>query len=196
MDLTALFALTISAIFINNFILARFLGLCPFFGVSKRMGDAFGMGMAVIFVMVLASLVTWLLYYDLLVPYHLSFLRTITFILVIAALVQFVELFLKKSVPALYRALGIYLPLITTNCAILGVTVLNVDENYNLVATLVNALASGIGFLLTLLLMSAIRERLEVSEVPRAFRGMPIAFITGALMGLAFFGFQGLKIGP
>jgi Na+-translocating ferredoxin:NAD+ oxidoreductase subunit A len=195
MDIASMITMVISAIFINNFILARFLGFCPFFGVSKKTNDTIGMGLAVIFVMVLASFATWLVYTYMLVPLKLEFLRTITFILVIAALVQFVELFLKKSVPALYKSLGIYLPLITTNCAILGVTVLNIDQKYNLVETIVNALASGIGFLLIMLLMSTTRERLEFSDIPKSFRGMPIAFIIASLFALAFLGFQGLKFG-
>ncbi len=195
MDIMKLFALSIGAIFINNFVFARFLGLCPYIGVSRKVSDSFGMGLAVIFVMTLASLVTWIIYEYLLIPFNISFLRTIFFILVIATLVQVVEIFLRKSVPALYRALGIYLPLITTNCAILGVAVLNIDENYNFIETIVNGFASGIGFTLALLFMASVRERIDFVNIPKPFKGFPVAFILAALMALAFFGFQGMRIG-
>jgi len=187
-----LFAIIIGAIFVNNFILTRFLGLCPFFGVSKRTKPAFGMGLAVIFVMTLASIVTWLVYNLVLIPLGLQYLQIIVFILVIATLVQFVELFLKKMNPILYKALGIYLPLITTNCAILGVAFLNVQESYSFIAALVFGISAGVGFLLALLLMSGIRERLELSKVPKAFSGVPIAFIVAALMSMAFLAFSGM----
>ncbi len=187
-----LLAIIIGAIFVNNFILTRFLGLCPFFGVSKRTKPALGMGLAVIFVMTLASIVTWLVYNLVLVPLQIQYLQIIVFILVIATLVQFVELFLKKANPVLYKALGIYLPLITTNCAILGVAFLNVQEDYSFIAALVFGISAGVGFLLALLLMSGIRERLELSKVPKAFSGLPIAFIVAALMSMAFLAFSGM----
>ncbi|MCD6167170.1 electron transport complex subunit RsxA [bacterium] len=209
MELRALFVIVIAAIFINNFVLIRFLGICPYMGVSKQLDSAIGMGLAVIFVMTLASFATWLAYYFLLAPtannlfYHifrlscppdLTFLRTIVFILVIATLVQFVEMVIQKASPALYRALGIYLPLITTNCAILGVTVLNVDEAYNLIESLVQGAAAGVGFTLALVLMAGLREKLETADIPEALKGTPIAFIMAALMSIAFLGFAGLSI--
>ena len=169
----------------------RFLGLCPFFGISQRVETAIGMGLAVIFVMVMSSMITWLIYYFVLVPFGLVFLRTATFILVIATLVQFVEIFLKKMVPTLYRALGIFLPLITTNCAILGVAFLNVDYGHNVVEMLVYSIGVGLGFSLALLLIASIRERVEFAPVPENFKGLPIAFIIASLMSLAFLGFAG-----
>jgi len=187
-----LLAIIIGAIFVNNFILTRFLGLCPFFGVSRRTKPALGMGLAVIFVMTLSSVVTWIMYNLILIPLGLQYLQIIVFILVIATLVQFVELFLKKANPVLYKTLGIYLPLITTNCAILGVAFLNVQESYSFIAALVFGISAGVGFLLALLLMSGIRERLELSKVPKAFSGLPIAFIVAALMSMAFLAFSGM----
>ncbi|MBU0614563.1 MAG: electron transport complex subunit RsxA [Nanoarchaeota archaeon] len=190
--MTNLMAIIIGAIFVNNFILTRFLGLCPFFGVSKKTKPAIGMGMSVIFVLTLASMATWLAYTYVLLPMHLEYLQIIVFILVIATLVQFVELFLKKANPVLYKSLGIYLPLITTNCAVLGVALLNVQDNYNFIEAVVFGLSAGIGFTLALLLMSGIRERLELSKVPKAFDGLPIAFIVASLMSLAFLAFSGM----
>jgi len=190
--MSSLFAIIIGAILVNNFILTRFLGLCPFFGVSKKTESALGMGMAVIFVMGIASVITWAIYTYLLVPLHIEYLQIITFILTIAVLVQFVELFLKKFNDALYKSLGIYLPLITTNCAILGVAFLNVQENYNFIQSLVFGLSAGVGFTLALLLMSGIRERLEFSKVPKAMEGIPIAFIIASLMSMAFLAFSGM----
>lgn len=215
-----IFQLIILSIFINNFVLSRFLGLCPYMGVSKQLDSAIGMGLAVTFVMTLASLVTWLLYNFFLAPtyqsvfyviFHtpidkvpdLTYLRTIVFILVIAALVQFIEMYIQKVSPTLYKALGIYLPLITTNCAILGVSVLNVDMFFkdglplpnSFINTLVQAFASGLGFLLVLVLMAGIREKLELANVPRPFRGLPIAFIVAGLMSIAFLGFAGMNVG-
>jgi len=187
-----LLAIIIGAIFVNNFILTRFLGLCPFFGVSKKTKPALGMGFAVIFVMTLASVVTWIIYNLILIPLNLQYLQIITFILTIATFVQLVELFLKRFNETLYKALGIYLPLITTNCAILGVALLNVQKNYSFIAALVFGLSAGIGFTLALLLMSGIRERLELSKVPKAFTGLPIAFIVAALMSMAFLAFSGM----
>ncbi len=199
MQISNLFFIIISAIFINNFVLVRFLGLCPYIGVSKKLDSALGMGMAVIFVMTMASVFTWLINHFFLSPvtgifnYDLTFLRTITFILSIAVLVQFVEMVIRKSAPELYKALGIYLPLITTNCAVLGVSILNITENYNFIEALLNGMASGVGFTLVLLLMAGMRERLDRAKVPKAFKGMPIAFILAGTMALAFLGFSGLK---
>jgi electron transport complex protein RnfA len=187
-----LLAIMVSMIFVNNFILTKFLGLCPFFGVSKKTRNALGMGAAVIFVMGIASIASWLLYTFILIPLNLEFLQIITFILIIATLVQLVEIFIKKYSGPLYKALGIYLPLITTNCAVLGVAFLNIQEKYSFLGSLVGGVSAGIGFTLALLLMSGIRERLEVLNVPKPFRGLPIAFIVASLMSLAFLGFSGM----
>ncbi|MBD3166194.1 electron transport complex subunit RsxA [bacterium] len=201
MDWTNLFVIAVSSILINNYVLMRFLGICPYIGVSKKLSSAIGMGMAVIFVMTIASFATWLIYYYLLHPdtsiwgLDLTFLRTISFILVIASLVQLVEMAIQKLAPALYQALGIYLPLITTNCAVLGAAVLNIDEGYNLAEALVNGIAAGIGFTLALVLMAGIRERLELAVIPKALQGIPIAFIMAGLMAIAFLGFSGLSVG-
>lgn len=188
-----LLAIAISMVFVNNFILTKFLGLCPFFGVSKKTKNALGMGMAVIFVMGIASSVSWLIYTYILVPFGLEFLQIITFILVIAFLVQLVEIFIKKYSQRLYKALGIYLPLITTNCAVLGVAFLVIQEGYSFLGSLVGGVAAGVGFTLALLLMSGIRERMELSNIPKPFKGLPIAFIVASLMSLAFLGFIGIK---
>jgi electron transport complex protein RnfA len=187
-----LLAIIISMIFVNNFILTKFLGLCPFFGVSKKTSNAVGMGLAVIFVMGIASMASWLIYTFVLVPLGLEFLQIITFILIIAFLVQLVEIFIKKFSEPLYKALGIYLPLITTNCAVLGVAFLNIQEKYSFIGSLVGGLAAGVGFTLALLLMSGIRERMELLNIPKPFRGLPIAFIVASLMSLAFLGFAGI----
>ncbi len=202
MDWSNLLVIVVGSILINNFVLMRFLGICPYIGVSKQLSSAIGMGMAVIFVMTLASLASWFIYYYLLAPasniwggVDLTFLRTISFILVIASLVQFVEMVIQKLAPALYQALGIFLPLITTNCAVLGVAVLNIDESYSLIESLVNAVAAGIGFTLALVLMAGIRERLELADVPKPLQGIPIAFIMAGLMAIAFLGFSGLSVG-
>ncbi|MBC8527351.1 MAG: electron transport complex subunit RsxA [Candidatus Cloacimonetes bacterium] len=200
MEFSKLFAIIIGSIFINNFVIVRFLGLCPYIGVSKKLDSALGMGMAVIFVMTMASTITWLIYNFLLHPdtsifgIDLTFLRTITFILSIAVLVQFVEMVIQKTAPALYKALGIYLPLITTNCAVLGVSILNINEQYNFLESIINGISAGIGFTLVLLLMAGIRQRLEFANVPKSLKGMPIAFIIAGCMALAFLGFSGLKI--
>jgi electron transport complex protein RnfA len=180
-----------SVVLINNFILSRFLGLCPFLGVSKESKAALSMGIAVTFVMTMASLVTWFFYHFFLVPYQLEFLQTIVFILVIATFVQFVEMVIAKTSPTLQEALGIYLPLITTNCAVLGVSLLNVKEGYNLLETLVNGFGGGVGFTMAILIMASIRERLELCDVPQCMRGFPIAFVITSMMAFAFFGFQG-----
>jgi len=198
MSIGSLFLIAISAIFINNFVLSRFLGLCPFMGVSKKLDSAFGMGGAVIFVMTIASAVTWVIQNYVLNPdaslvkADLRYLQTIAFIVVIASLVQFIEMFLHKSLPHLYKALGIFLPLITTNCAILGVTILNIDEGYNFLETVINGFSAGLGFLLALVMMAGIREKLELADVPEYLKGVPITFITASLMSLAFMGFSGM----
>lgn len=191
-DIGKMMAIIIAAIFVNNFVLMRFLGICPFIGVSKQLDSAIGMGAAVIFVMTLATLGSWSVYNMLLVPLGLGYLRTIAFILIIASLVQLVEMILQKFSPSLYRALGIFLPLITTNCAILGVAVLNIDEKYSLGYSLVNAIAAGIGFTLALILMAGLRQRLELANVPSALRGKPMAFLIAGIMSIAFLGFAGL----
>ncbi|MDP8315258.1 MAG: electron transport complex subunit RsxA [Candidatus Celaenobacter antarcticus] len=199
MDFSTLFVIIIGSIFVNNFVIHRFLGLCPYIGVSKKMDSAIGMGMAVIFVMTMASTITWLIYTFFLnkatsiFGIDLTFLRTIAFILSIAVLVQFVEMVIKKAAPELYKALGIYLPLITTNCAVLGVSLLNINENYNFIESIVNGAAAGVGFTLVLVLMAGIRERLEYSKVPKSMKGMPISFIVAGCMALAFLGFSGMK---
>ena len=201
-NVVSLIEISVGAVFINNFVLSRFLGLCPFFGVSKKLSSAAGMGMAVIFVMAIASSFTWVIYHYVLEPYHLDYLRTIVFILVIAGLVQLVEMALQKYSPTLYEALGIFLPLITTNCAVLGVTIINTDLNqatgmpYTFIESLWNGIMSGVGFSLALLLIAGIREKTEFAPVPRALEGLPIAFITAGLMALAFLGFAGLDFFP
>ena len=194
MSFTGLVSIALGAILIENFILVKFLGICPFLGVSKKMDTAAGMGLAVTFVMALASVFTWLVNHYLLVPLNLQYMQTLAYILVIASLVQFVEMFLQKSVPGLYRALGIYLPLITTNCAVLGVAVLNTTKGYNLLESLVYGISGGIGFLVAILLFSSIRERLEFSDYPKAFEGFPISLVSAGLLAMAFMGFSGLKI--
>ena len=189
-----LFSLFIGAFLINNIIFAKFLGICPFLGVSKKIDTAVGMGVAVTFVITLSSTITWLLQRLVLDNLGLEYLQTISFILVIAALVQFVEMFLKKSAPALYEALGVYLPLITTNCAVLGVAILNIQEEFNLIETLVHSLAASLSFLLAIVLFAGIRERLELADIPEALKGFPIALITAGLMSIGFLGFSGLSI--
>jgi electron transport complex protein RnfA len=195
MSLGSLLSLAILAIFAENFVLVQFLGICPFLGVSKKMDTAFGMGMAVTFVMGLASLVTWAVNTFLLIPLGLdSFLQTVAFILVIAALVQFVEMFLKKAMPALYTALGIYLPLITTNCAVLGVALLNTQNGYGPVMSTAYGVFGGLGFTLAIVLFASVRERLEFAEYPKAFEGFPIALVTAGLLAMSFMGFSGLTL--
>ncbi len=182
----------IDCILCHNFIFSRFLGNCPFLGVSSKVETATGMGLAVVFVMTLASFFTYLGYYYILVPLKLTYLDTIMFILVIAALVQFVEMFMKKSLKALYSSLGIYLPLITTNCAVLGVAALNIKSGYNLLWSVLNGTFGAVGFLLAIVLMAGVRERLESSNIPKCFKGFPICLITAGLMSMAFMGFSGL----
>jgi electron transport complex protein RnfA len=194
MDLGNLFGIIFGSIFINNFIFAKFLGICPFMGVSKKVESSIGMGMAVTFVMTLASAVTWVVQNYLLDPYGLGYLQTIAFILIIASLVQFVEMAVQKTSPNLYKALGVFLPLITTNCAVLGVAILNIQEKYNFIETVVNGMAAAIGFTMALILLAGIRERLEYADVPRPFQGVAIAFVTAGLLAMAFMGFSGMKI--
>ena len=188
-----LLAITLGAILANNFIFSQFLGCCPFLGVSKKVDTAVGMGIAVTFVMGLASAVCYLVNM-LLIALDLAYMQTVAFILVIAALVQFIEMFLQKAMPSLYTALGIYLPLITTNCAVLGVVLLNVQNNYNFISSVVYGITGGLGFLLAIVLFASIRERLVFADYPKAFEGFPIALVTAGLMALAFMGFSGLKV--
>ena len=193
--LTSILSISLGAILINNFIMSQFLGCCPFFGVSKKIDTAVGMGMAVTFVMDLASAVTYLINNFILVPLGLEFMQTVAFILVIATLVQFVEMFLMKSMPALYQALGVFLPLITTNCAVLGVALQNVQNSYNFIESVVYGITGGIGFTLAIVLFASIRERLTASaDCPKCFEGFPIALISASLMAMAFLGFSGMKI--
>ena len=194
MDFTKLLEITLGAILINNFIFSQFLGICPFMGVSKKMDTAAGMGMAVIFVMGLASAICWVINEFILMPLELGYLQTLAYILVIAALVQFVEMFLKKGMPSLYSALGIYLPLITTNCAVLGAVLINTQNNYNLIESIVYGVTGGVGFLIAIVLFASIREKLRFAEYPKSFEGFPIALVTAGLLALAFMGFSGMKI--
>ena len=187
-----IFTILFTAALVNNFVLSQFMGICPFLGVSKKVETAAGMGGAVVFVITIASLCTSILYNYLLVPAQLEYLNTIVFILVIAALVQFVEMVLKKMMPALYKSLGVYLPLITTNCAVLGVALLSVQNEYGVLESVVNGIGASLGFLLALVLMAGIREKLENSNIPEAFKGTPIVLITAGLMAIAFCGFGGV----
>lgn len=188
-----LLGLLISSIFVNNIVFMRFLGCCPFLGVSGKLETARGMGLAVVFVITFSSVMTWLAYNFLLVPLHLEYLYTLAFILIIAALVQFVEIVMKKMMPALYKSLGIFLPLITTNCAVLGVAVINMNEKYDLLTAVVNAFGTAVGYMLAIVMMAGIREKIELNaEMPRCMRGLPIALITAGLMSIAFMGFSGL----
>ena len=186
------FAIVIGAVFVNNVVLAQFLGICPFLGVSSKVETSLGMGAAVTFVMAIASVVAWLLQTYLLVPFGIEYMQTIVFILVIAALVQMVEIILKKVSPALYQALGIFLPLITTNCAVLGVAILMSQKEFSLLQGVVYSVSSALGFALALVLFAGIRERLDFEEVPAAFRGVPIALVTAGILAMAFMGFSGL----
>ncbi len=187
-----LILIIIGAVLVNNFVLARFLGICPFLGVSKKLETAVGMSGAVLFVLTMASVATWLIYHYLLVPFDLAFLRTVSFILVIAVLVQLVELVLQKLSPALNKALGIYLPLITTNCAVLGLSVLNIQKEYTLIESAVFGIGAGLGFGLAMVLFSGLRERIELCDAPVCFRGTAIGLVTAGLLSLAFMGFAGL----
>lgn len=192
MDFARFIELSVAAILVENFVLVKFYGICPFLGVSKKTNTALGMGMAVTFVMVLASALTNLVYNYILIPLNVEYLQTLSFILLIAALVQFVEMFVAKTLPALYNALGIYLPLITTNCAVLGVTLVNVERGYNFLESVWYAFSAAIGFTLAIVLFAGVRERLETADIPKALKGFPIALITAGLIAMAFLGFQGL----
>lgn len=185
------FTILVSAILVDNFVLSKFLGICPFLGVSKKLDSSLGMGVAVTFVMVLATAVTWPLYYYVLTP-NFQYLNNVSFILVIAALVQLIEVVLKRKLPPLYHSLGIYLPLITTNCAVLGVTMLNLDENYNFWQSLLNSFGAGLGFLLALLVFSGVRVRMEDSRASRSFEGVPITLVAASIVSMAFMGFGGI----
>ncbi len=187
-----LLLIAIGSALVNNVVLSQFLGLCPFLGVSKKVETSAGMGAAVIFVITIASAVTSLVYTGILVNLHLEYLQTIVFILVIAALVQFVEMFLKKSMPSLYEALGVYLPLITTNCAVLGVALTNVQKSYDFVQSVVNGIGISVGFTIAIVMLAGVREKIEHNDVPYSFQGSPIVLITSGLMAIAFFGFSGL----
>ena len=195
MSFTGIVSIALGAILIQNFIFSQFMGICPFMGVSKKMDTALGMGIAVTFVMGIASVFCWLVNRYLLMPLNLGYMQTVAYILVIAALVQFVEMFLKKSIPSLYQALGIYLPLITTNCAVLGVVLLNTQNNYNYIESVVYGITGGLGFLVAIVLFASVRERLDLtSECPKSFEGFPIALISAGLLAMAFMGFSGLKV--
>ena len=190
--MTNLLIIAVSAALVNNVVLSQFLGLCPFLGVSKKTETAAGMGVAVMFVLTISCFFTSLIYNYILVPCDIAYLNTIVFILVIAALVQFVEMFLKKSIPSLYKALGVYLPLITTNCAVLGIALINVQKSYNLLESVVNGFATSVGFLIAIVIMAGIREKIDENDIPESFKGMPIVLVTAGLMSIAFFGFAGL----
>lgn len=192
LDFKGLVVLLMSAVFVNNYVLQKFLGICPFLGVSKKLDQATGMSIAVIFVMLLATAVTWPIQYYLLNPNGLEYMQTIVFILVIAALVQLVEIILKKYIPSLHSSLGVYLPLITTNCAVLGVTILNISTKYDFVSSMVNSFGSGLGFFLAMVLFSGVRSRMEGGETPEAFKGLPITLVAASIVSVSFFGFAGV----
>lgn len=192
METTSIFVILVSSILVNNFILSRFLGICPFLGVSKKVETAVGMGLAVTFVMTVAGIFTYFIHYQILVRNGWEYLQTVVFILVIASLVQLVEIILQKMSPTLYQALGVFLPLITTNCAVLGLALLNIQYEYNLVQTIFHSIGAAVGFSLAIVLYAGIREKLELSDVPLPFQGFPIALITASLMSIAFLGFTGL----
>lgn len=192
MSITGLLSIFLAAILTNNYILSKFLGICPFLGVSKKLDTAVSMSAAVIVVMVVATAVTWPIQTLLLDPLGLGYLQTIVFILIIAALVQFIETFMKKNMPPLYQALGVYLPLITTNCAVLGVALTNVQKEYGILSSVVNGLATAVGFTIAITIMAGIREKIEYNDIPEAFQGTPIVLLTAALMSIAFFGFSGV----
>jgi electron transport complex protein RnfA len=187
-----LLMILLSSVLVNNYVLNRFLGICPFLGVSKNLKSATGMGIAVIFVMLVATAVTWPIQYFVLDALGLSYMQTIVFILVIASLVQFIEIFLKRHIPSLHKSLGVYLPLITTNCAVLGVTINNISDGYSFVEALVSSLGCGLGFLLAMVIFSGIRSRIEESHIPKSFRGLPVTLIAASFLALAFLGFDGI----
>lgn len=192
MNNTNLMAILIGSLLVNNFVLSQFYGICPFLGVSKKLNSAVGMSVAVIFVMMMSTAVTWPVYTYVLVPGGLEYLQTIVFILVIAALVQLVEIALKRFIPPLYKSLGIYLPLITTNCAVLGVTILNIDTGYGFGESLVNTFGAGLGFMLAMIMFAGVRERLESADIPAGLKGLPITLVAASLVSVSFIGFQGL----
>ncbi len=187
-----LIVILMSSVLINNYVLARFLGICPFLGVSKKLNQAVGMGVAVIFVMLLATAVTWPVQYYVLNPNGLEYMQTILFILIIAALVQFIEIALKKLIPSLHKSLGVYLPLITTNCAVLGVTINNINDGFNFLESMVSSLGVGLGFLLAMVLFSGVRSKIDESNIPESFKGLPVTLIAASFVSLAFFGFAGV----
>lgn len=190
--LKTLAVIIVSSVLVNNYVLSKFLGICPFLGVSKKLDQATGMGLAVIFVMLAATAATWPIYTFILVPNKLEYMQTIVFILVIAALVQFVELALKKYVPSLHKSLGVYLPLITTNCAVLGVAINNINDGYSFIESMVSSLGCGLGFLLAMVIFAGVRSRLEEAEPPKAFEGLPITLVAASIVSLAFMGFVGV----
>jgi electron transport complex protein RnfA len=192
--LTSLFQIALGAFLVESFIFNKFLGCCPFLGVSKKVETASGMGMAVTFTMTIASAITWLIQHFILDVFGLGFMQTVVFILVIASLVQFIEMALQKMMPALYSSLGIYLPLITTNCAVLGVALLNIQNDYNFIESIVYGFTAAVGFTLAIVLFASVRERLEYSDIPKSFEGLPIALVSASLMAIAFMGFSGLKV--
>ena len=192
MDFTGLIIILMSSVLVNNYVLSQFLGICPFLGVSKKLNQAVGMGFSVIFVMVIATTVTWPIQYYLLNSYGLSYMQTIVFILVIAALVQFIEIALKKFIPSLHKSLGVSLPLITTNCAVLGVTIENIDESFTFTESIVNSLGCGLGFLLAMVLFSGVRSKIDEAEIPKCFKGLPATLIAASFVSMAFFGFKGI----
>ena len=187
-----LLVILLSAMLVDNFVLSKFMGICPFLGVSKKLDSAVGMGAAVTFVMVCATFCTTLIYSLILLPMGLEYLKTIAFILIIALFVQIVEMILKKKIPSLYKALGVYLPLITTNCAVLGVTILNVDNSYNMIQSVVNALGAGLGFTIALIIFSGVRSRVNAADVPETFKGIPATLIAASIVSVSFMGFSGL----
>lgn len=186
------FVILISGILVDNFVLSKFLGICPFLGVSKKLDSAIGMSVAVTFVMAMATAATWPIYRLILEPNNLGYLQTIVFILIIAALVQLVEIVLKKYVPALHRSLGVYLPLITTNCAVLGVTILNIDNSYNFIQSIINSIGAGLGFMLAMVMFAGVRSRMEGAKIPKSFDGIPITLIAASIVSVAFMGFSGV----
>ncbi len=193
--MTGFIAILLTAILVNNYVLSKFLAICSFLGVSKNLKSAMGMGVCVIFVMLVATVVTWPVYYFVLLPNNLTYLQTIVFILVIASLVQFVEMFIKKTSPTLYSALGIFLPLITTNCAVLGAVVLNITQSYTFMESIVNSLGAGIGYLVAMFLFNGVRSKVDNADVPECFKGVPITLVAASLVSLSFFGFTGLVTG-
>ena len=192
MDIKGLIIILMSSVLVNNYVLSRFLGICPFLGVSKKVDQSVGMGLSVIFVMLMATVVTWPIQTYVLNALGLGYTQTIVFILIIAALVQFIEIFLKKFIPALHQSLGVYLPLITTNCAVLGVTINNITDGYNFIESMVSSLGCGLGFLLAMVLFSGVRSRIDESDIPESFKGLPVTLVAASFVSMAFFGFAGI----